>query len=225
MEDTSLLGLEQARLVEVLLDRRSIRRWQNREVPEEALLRAISLATWAPNGGNQQAWKFYVIRSRRLIERVADAVQSRTEEMASWPEAQPFRDTVERWCQTSSFFRQAPACIAVLSSSYQSIADKLVAARGASDPVAREIAAARQQAGSRVQSVAAAIAYLLLALQAEGLGACWMTGPLQAKAQIEAILDGPAGYDLMALIPVGYPAEHPSPPPRKPLEEVVHVIR
>ena len=217
--------LHNARLVDVIRSRRSIRRWEDREVPDELLLRALELATWAPSGGNQQAWKFCVVKNRRLIQQMADAVQSRTEEMAAWPEAEAFRDTVERWRRTSSFFRNAPVCIAAFAGGYQSIADRLVAARSGYDPLAQEIEAARRQGNSRIQSVGAAIAYLLLALEAQGLGACWMTGPLQAKPQIEAIIEAPPGYDLAALIPVGFPAEAPTAPPRKPVEEVARFFR
>jgi len=217
--------LSRAHLVEVIKARRSIRRWEDREVPDEMLVRAIELATWAPSGGNQQAWHFLVIKNRLLIGQIADAVQARTEEMAAWPEAAAFGETVERWRRTSSFFRDAPTLIAVFAGSYQSIADRLVAARIGFDPVAQEVAAARQAGSSRVQSVGAAIGYLLLALQAQGLGACWMSGPLQARARIQSLVGAPPGYDLMALIPVGFPAEHPTPPPRKPLSEVMRFLK
>jgi nitroreductase len=222
-ESESILG--EVRLIEALKARRSIRKWEDRDVADDVLVRAIELATWAPSGGNQQAWRFYVVKDRELISKMADAVQAATEEMASWPEAEPYRDTVERWRKTSSFFRSAPACIAVFSGIYQSIADRLVAARGSADPLAREVATARQLGASRVQSVGAAIAYLLLILRAQGVGSCWMTGPLQAKSRLEALLDGPTGFDLMALVPVGYPAESPAPPARKPVEDVVKIIR
>ena len=34
--------------------RYSVRNWQEKDVPEELLLQAIEMATWAPSGGNQQ---------------------------------------------------------------------------------------------------------------------------------------------------------------------------
>jgi nitroreductase len=69
------------------------------------------------------------------------------------------------------------------------------------------------------------IAYLLLVLHQIGLGAVWMTGPTQAKGEIEKILNIPEEMDFVALIPVGYPAENPAPNGRKPVGEVVQVIR
>jgi nitroreductase len=58
-----------------------------------------------------------------------------------------------------------------------------------------------------------------------GLGAVWMTGPMQAKAEIEKILKVPPEMDLVAFIPVGYPAEITPARERKPVSEVTQVIR
>ncbi len=41
--------------------RRSIRRWREDAVPEDLLMKAIELATWAPNAGNRQNWRFYLV--------------------------------------------------------------------------------------------------------------------------------------------------------------------
>ena len=62
-------------LAELMKSRRSIRSWLDKPVSEDALLRAIELATWAPNGGNQQNWMFYVVLDRGVIQAIADAVQ------------------------------------------------------------------------------------------------------------------------------------------------------
>ena len=58
-----------------------------------------------------------------------------------------------------------------------------------------------------------------------GLGAVWMTGPMQSKGDIEKILKVPAGMDLAALVSIGYPAENPSLRERKPVKEVCEVIK
>ena len=51
-------------LSDLIKGRRSVRVWQNKAVPEDLLLQAIELATYAPNAGNQQNWRFYVILKR-----------------------------------------------------------------------------------------------------------------------------------------------------------------
>jgi len=212
-------------LEKLIKDRRSIRCWQDKEVPEELLLKAIKLATWAPNGGNQQIWHFYIIVNRNVITSIADAVQASAEQIASWPEAHKFKADADRMREGASLFRSAPAAIAVGAGQYQSSLDQVLAARENIDSQAGKIHGWRRIANSRIQSVASAIAYLLLILHQMDLGALWMTGPMQAKGEIERILRVPAGLDIIAFIPVGYPAESPAPKERRPIEEVCEVIR
>jgi nitroreductase len=52
-----------------------------------------------------------------------------------------------------------------------------------------------------------------------------MTGPMQAAGKIERILGVPSDMNLVAFIPVGYPAESPDPRPRQPVEEVCEIIK
>lgn len=217
--------VEWEELSTLIRTRRSIRAFQDKPVPEDLLLKALELATWAPNGGNQQAWRFFVVTSGDVIREMADAVKAKTELMAAWPEAQQFGDHVSRWRKTSDFFRGAPVCIAVLMGRYSSVADQILRARGESDPVAREIRSYRETGKSSLQSAAAAITYLCLILHYFGLGSTWMAGPLQAKKEIEMILAVPPEWDLVGLVPVGYAAETPAMRPRKPLTEVIQFFR
>ena len=82
-------------LEEIIKGRRSVRRWKNQEVSEDLLRRAVEMATWAPNGGNFQEWRFRVVTNRELILRMADAVQAVADKIASWPEA-------SRWTSSRS---------------------------------------------------------------------------------------------------------------------------
>jgi len=212
-------------LEQLIKTRRSIRRYEDRPVPEELLLTAVELATWAPSSGGKQGWHFHIVTNRDLIDRVAAAVQDRTDLMANWPEAEPHRTAIDRWKITSAFFRSAPALIAVSMSEYVSVTDQLTRARAEIDPAASEIVEARRLGSSRLQTVAGAVAYLLLALHALGLGAVWMAGPQQAKREIEALLGIGPQYDFVALVPVGYPAEQPDARPRKAVQDTVTVLR
>jgi nitroreductase len=216
--------MELNELERLIQTRRSIRKWQDREVPDELLKKAIEIGTWAPNGGNFQGWEFVVVKDRGVIERIADAVWQRADLMASWPESNELGDAAERWRDAIDFIREAPAIICVLIGTYASIADLLMRSRGEDDQVAKEMIEARQLGNSRIQSGAAAIAYMLLALHQMGLGAVWMTGPLQAKSLIEEIIGVEEPMHLMALVPVGYPDEEKGPVERKPVDEVMRFI-
>jgi nitroreductase len=103
--------------------------------------------------------------------------------------------------------------------------EKVFAARAKTDPNAALMREWNATVAARIQSVSAAISYLLLVLHQMGLGALWMTGPLpQSKGDVEKILKCPAGMDIVALIPVGYPAESPT-RARKPVGEVCTLVK
>lgn len=217
--------MELAELEHLIKTRRSVRRWRDKPVPEELLLKAVELASWAPNGGNMQNWFFYLITRKETIAAIADAVQKSVELMASWPEAAAFGDTFERYSRFSTFFRSAPAAVAVASSPYQSPADRLLEMRADQDPLARQMREWRRIADSRIQSVAAAISYLLLVFHQMGLGATWMTGPIQAAGAIQEILQVKPGWEVVAFIPVGYPEGPIREQIRKAVTEITEVIR
>jgi nitroreductase len=204
--------------------RRSIRQWKKDEVPDELLRKAVELATWAPNGGNYQGWRFIVVKKKETIEKMANAVQSVADKIASWPEAMPWQEDVNRYRKNSSFFRNAPVCIGVFSGGYQSPMDKVLVARESLDREAKEILGFRRSAPTAIQSGAAAVTTMLLAFHQMGLGAVWLVSPVQAKKEIEAILRAPSDMGLICLIAVGYPDESPK-KDRKPVDQVLEFIR
>ena len=69
----------------------------------------------------------------------------------------------------------------------------------------------------------AATENILVAAHALGLGACWVAGHKKDYAEpVRELLGVPAGYKLVALISVGYPAEKAEPHGKRPLSEVLH---
>lgn len=216
--------METTELANLIRSRRSIRIWQDKNVPEQLLLQAVELATWAPNGANRQPWYFYIIVNKDIINSIADATQATAKYVATWPEATKLGEMATMMAQRAGAFRSAPAAIAVAVRQFQLPLDEVLAAREKVDARAAQIRQGEHIVNSRIQTVAAAISYLLLILHQMGLGAAWMTGPLQAKAEIEQILKVPAEMDLVAFIPVGYPGETPV-KDRKPVSEVCKIIK
>jgi coenzyme F420-0:L-glutamate ligase/coenzyme F420-1:gamma-L-glutamate ligase len=74
-----------------------------------------------------------------------------------------------------------------------------------------------------VQILGAALQNLLLAVHANGLGACWFCAPIFCKETIRKILKIPDDVEPQALITLGYPAEKPRTSSRKPLETYSHL--
>lgn len=215
--------MELQTLEELVKGRRSVRKWKREDVPDELIRKAIELGTWAPNGGNYQGWHFIVVKNRETIAKLADAVQSVSDRIAGWPEAEQWQEDVKRYQKNASFFRNAPVCIAVFTSEYQSVMDKVLLTRESFDREAKEILGFRRSAPTAIQSAAAAVTTMLLVFHHMGLGAVWLVSPIQAKKEIEAILKVPPDMDLICLIAVGYPDESPQ-KDRKPVDEVLELI-
>jgi nitroreductase len=52
----------------VILERRSVRKYKDEQVPEGAVRRILEAGRYAPSAGNTQPWKFVVIRDRQMIQ-------------------------------------------------------------------------------------------------------------------------------------------------------------
>ncbi len=62
---------------ECLLDRRSVRKFREGEIPDETMVEILKAAMYAPSAGNQRPWHFVVIRSRKTLERIMDFIPTR----------------------------------------------------------------------------------------------------------------------------------------------------
>lgn len=216
--------MEMQALETLIRTRRSVRQWKKQDVPDDVLKKAVELATWAPNGGNFQGWRFVVVKNPALIGKMANAVQSVADKVAGWPIEAQWKEEIMRHQKKSSFFKEAPVCIAVFVNKYESVMDKVLIARESLDPEAKEILVFRRSAPTSLQSVAAAVTTMLLVLHNAGLGAVWLGNPLIAKKEIERMLKVPADLNLVSLVAMGYPAESPQ-KDRRPVEEVMEFIR
>jgi len=65
-------------ILKAVRERRSIRNFLNKEIPEEIVDKLIDALIWAPSAGNLQARKFYFIRDQRLKRDIASAALNQT---------------------------------------------------------------------------------------------------------------------------------------------------
>jgi nitroreductase len=70
-----------------------------------------------------------------------------------------------------------------------------------------------------------ALGQLLLFAHDLGLGASGMTGPLLARTELKALLEVPASWDIVALVPLGYADEVPAPTERKSAAAVMRWLK
>jgi nitroreductase len=74
-----------------------------------------------------------------------------------------------------------------------------------------------------LQDVAAGIQNLMLLAHSHGLGTAWV-GAFHEE-EVSKILNIPDNLRPVAIIPIGYPDESPSPPPRVPKNKAVETIK
>jgi len=205
-------------VMEAIRSRRSIREYENTQVPMEHIRLILEAAKWAPSGYNKQPWKFIVIQDRRLKLTMAEEVRAKLEEISKWPLVKGKASRIKAMLPGFIVFSRAPVAIAVLHSGYSAPMDEILIKQGLSFEERFKLRAA-----PGIQSVAAAIQNMLLAATSLGYGTCYGTGCLIAKEGLEKALGIKPPWRLMALIPVGVPQKVPRTPKRKPLEELLEI--
>ena len=196
-------------LMELLQTRRSIRRFAARPVERERVERLVEAARWAPSNHNRQAWRFVALDNPAALAELASAVRAELEpRMAALPAlaAEYAASLVEH----AVFFEHAPCLIVALHKRSMAVSAALLA--GLAEP---------SLVSGEPISTALAVGHLLLAAHAEGLGACIMTAPLLAEQAIAVHLKLPRGYHPTCAVALGWPAETPEPPARKPVREIL----
>jgi len=194
------------KLYEAIRVRRSIRRFKSDVVPKEKILRVLEAANLAPTATNRQAWNFLVV-SRPYLDQMKDILdrsfKERLEEISKieWEEKikdlpiplDESKDKVEGLYKFHKTLGEAPWAIVVY-------------VKKESDP---------WQWKNNICDAAAAIENLLLAACGEGLGSCWMTGPLKKKeAEIREFLGISGDKEIVAIVPIGIPSYIPESPPK-----------
>jgi len=189
-----------------LRSRCSIRRFRPDPVPAAVIRRILETATYAPSAHNDQPWRFAVLTTAGTKNHLAETIAAdfrRDLEKESLPEA----DIAARLERSRRRIHEAPVVVILCMDT--------TGMNSYPDPN-------RQQAEMTmaVQSTALAGMQLLLAAHAEGLGVVWTCGPLFTPETVRAALDLPATWQPQAMLFIGYPAETPSIPEHKSLEQV-----
>ena len=202
-----------------LQSRRSVRRFTDAPVPRAVLERLLLAATSAPSSTNRQPWRFAVVTEPGLRAKVVDAVRERTEAMKAVIARS--HHAADFGSYGDFFYEPLQTAAAIVVPQYREYPDLLaeLIASGGGDPRALPTAGAMQ---AELCSTSAAILALLLQAHAEGLGACWMAGPMVAREPIGALLDIRAPWRMVGAVALGHPAGSAEPKGRKPLDKVVH---
>ncbi|APV50710.1 hypothetical protein BWI17_14060 [Betaproteobacteria bacterium GR16-43] len=203
-------------LEELIRSRRSIRRYKPEAPPRETIEALIAVAALAPSASNKQPWRFFACDDRATIDRMAAAVQESVDRIAARVDArlmEQFRAYGDYFVR----FREAPVVIVPVFREMAVLSHLVDADVDAAD---RE-RIAELEFNSGIVSASLALQNLMLYAHSIGLGSSSMTGPLLAAPAIKAILGIPPSWRIVAMVPVGFPAEAPAPTPRKAVEDVV----
>jgi len=63
------------KILEVIKNRRSIREFQKKEIPEEIIDKLIESLIWAPSAGNLQSRKFYFVFDKKIKKELVEKAQ------------------------------------------------------------------------------------------------------------------------------------------------------
>ena len=192
---------------DVIRSRRSIRKYRKDTVSEEQISRILDAGIWAPSAHNVQPWRFCVISSPVIKERLAMAMGARyRQDLESDGEA---TERIETLVNTSiERFTKAPVLLLVC-----------LTMKGMDSYPDKKRQDAEYVMG--IQSVAAAIQNILFKIHAEGLSACWFCAPLFCQKEVQKTLGLSKDLLPQALITIGVPDEAPEAPKRFQVKDVV----
>ena len=195
---------------EAIEKRRSIRKFKPDSIANEYIRELLNAARLAPSGCNAQPWRFKVVKDAATKAKLAQAAYDQ------------------------SFISQAPVVI-VCCADVQGYFDgtvsgaqdlgKIGAIEGRIVTILEGRAEAfktieRSELGPRIASnVAIAIEHIVLRALDYGLGSCWIR--LIDEQKVKELFGWDDNIYVVAILPIGYPAEIPNARKRLGLNEII----
>jgi len=197
-----------ADLWSIMSTARVIRRYTDEPVDDATLGRCLEAATWAPSGGNWQAWRFVVLRSPEARAAVARAAVSLAAIEPIYSMVRPDPDDQSRRARsdraTYELHDRAGEQTSVLftTKDFDSASELLLGG-----------------------SVYPALQNFLLAARAQGLGACPTSWASYGEDTIREAVGVPDDWLMAGHVVVGWPRGRHGPLRRKPYTEVTDLDR
>lgn len=180
---------------EVLLTRRSIRRYKSDPIPESDLREILEAGLYAPSAINLQHWYFVAVQDPDAMEDVRQIMSGVVEKFTPLLK-QRFSRNPEQIGITNKFLSTlggAPVCVLafMLKPNYP-------------------------DRDGAMQSVSAAIENMLLAAWDKGIGSCWLSAPQRMGfGPVFQARFAPGKGEFVAAITLGYPDQEGKLPPRR----------
>ena len=190
---------DQEFLFRMIEQRRTVRKYKNTPVPDEHVKKILDAARYAPTAGNQQPWKFLVVRDRKKLNLLRDMA------LVWWsddyknhydPDPETLETAVSTVQEALDDAFSAPVYVAVLVDSEAKYAEYIF------------------------QDGALAVGNLMIAARALGYGTGYFT-TFFPEDRVKDFFSIPDRYKLICFTPVGVPFEWPETPEKKDLDGFV----
>lgn len=172
--------------MEIIKGRRSIRKFEQKAVPDQILEQILEAVRWSPSWANSQCWEIVVVRKEDTKEALAR--------------------TLGKTNPAQKAIIQAPVVLGLVARVKSSGYYKGEASTKYGDWFMFDLGIASQS--------------ICLAAHALGLGTVIVGSLYHDKAKNVLAVD--EGYELVALIPLGYPNKDPKAPERREVSEFTH---
>lgn len=193
-------------MLKEIVNRRSIRKYRQNEVPVEMIQQIIQAGRLAPSGKNKQPWKFLVYTAqakREILIKMEEGIQRELNGNCILPNSGYGLPDAQN---TLRIMREAPVLIVVMNPYGKSPFGNITV-----DERVTEIVDSL--------SIGAAIQNMLLEAERLGMGTLWIANTCFAYPELVECIKEPG--QLMCAVALGYADELPLPRPRKALDEIV----
>jgi len=195
---TDTLSNKESDIWYVFQNRRSVRKFKPDSIPEKDILKIIDAARMSPTSGNQQPWKFLVVKDRNRInqikqECIKEYIDAFVKQKDNSQTKQQFTESITKEMDD---YCSAAAIIVILTDNNS-----------------------RYPTYNHWDGPLAA-GYLMLAARALGYGTVFTTDAFSVKV-IKDVLKIPDNYTQVCVMPIGKPYEWPITPPKKKLEDFI----
>ena len=171
--------------IDAIMTRRSVRKFEKRQIPDAVLEKIIRAGTYAPSALALQPWGFVVVQDQAFLTRVSDyckPIMISLMKDAHDGMSDAFRALLES--KGYSIYYHAPTVIMIIG-----------------------------KTGSRFREIDCSLCAenMMLAAHALGIGSCWV-GSTEVAYDNKELMAGfriPEGYSPVGTIVFGYPEENP----------------
>lgn len=196
-------------LNDVIKSRRSIRKFKTEPVPDASIHEMLEAARLAPSGTNLQPWRYIVVKSEEVREQLSKVTPLPF--VAKAPVVLVCCVDPQAMGATGNRIKELYEAKAFMDTPLQDMDDKDYTKGRNIDE-----AAAKAYLGL---NAAISIEHMVLKAVDLGLGTCWVM--MFDQEGVKKVLDLEDRYQVVALLPVGYPDQEPAPRPRVAMEEIL----